>query len=70
MKRLAVILTIITSLFLGASAEETPKRKAFTYPPSMDGAQVETYKEINGTTLKLWIFQPAEKAADKPAGGQ
>ena len=29
----------------------------------MEGASVETYKEINGTALKLWIFQPAEKAA-------
>jgi acetyl esterase/lipase len=29
----------------------------------MEGASVETYKEINGTALKLWIFRPDEKAA-------
>lgn len=63
MNRFVVIIAAVTAFSLGAHAQETPKRKGFTYPPSMDGAQVETYKEINGATLKLWIFQPAGDAA-------
>lgn len=45
------------------AAEETPKRRAFGYPPVMEGATVETYKQVDGADLKVWIFQPAEKAA-------
>jgi len=60
--RLALLVSL-TALCLGARAQEAPKRKGFTYPPTMEGATVETYKEVNGTALKVWIFQPAEKAA-------
>ncbi|MDR3404279.1 MAG: alpha/beta hydrolase [Chthoniobacter sp.] len=62
MNRFTLIATFI-ALCLSARAQETPKRKGFSYPPTMDGANVETYKEVNGTALKLWIFQPSEKAA-------
>ena len=62
MYRLALLVATAV-LCLAAHAQEASKPKRFTYPPSMEGASVETYKEINGTALKLWIFQPAEKAA-------
>src|SRR3954469_3053334 len=62
MNRLAFILSLI-ALGLSVQAQEPPKRRGFAYPPTMEGATVETYKEINGTALKLWIFQPQEKAA-------
>ncbi|MEP6669080.1 MAG: alpha/beta hydrolase [Chthoniobacter sp.] len=62
MNRLAFIFAI-TALCLTARAQETPKRQGFSYPPTMDGASVATYKEVNGTALKLWIFPPPEKAA-------
>ena len=28
------------------------------YPPVIEGAKVETYKQVNGTDLKVWIFYP------------
>ena len=65
-----VLLLLLTVFSLAVHAEENQPRRKFTYPPSMEGASVETYKEIDGTALKLWIFQPAEKsasAAKKPA---
>ncbi len=62
MNRLALVLALAALCFT-AHAQETPKRRGFTYPPTMDGATVETYKDINGTALKLWIFQPDEKPA-------
>ena len=38
------------------------------YPPRIDGAQVETYKTVGDTTLKLWIFAPPAAAdAARPA---
>jgi len=48
-----------------APATPSPRPRPFTYPPSLDGATVETYKEIDGTALKVWIFTPAGKT---PAG--
>jgi acetyl esterase/lipase len=62
MNRLALILALAAFCFT-AHAQETPKRRGFTYPPTMEGATVETYKDVNGTALKLWIFQPDEKPA-------
>ncbi|EDY19973.1 Alpha/beta hydrolase fold-3 domain protein [Chthoniobacter flavus Ellin428] len=69
MNRLALFL-VLAVFSLAVRAEENPPRRKFTYPPSMEGASVETYKEVDGTALKLWIFQPAEKsapAAKRPA---
>jgi acetyl esterase/lipase len=60
---LSFLAIFITSAFAG-SAQEPPAQRNFTYPPMMEGAEVETYKESNGTALKVWIFQPAEKPAD------
>jgi acetyl esterase/lipase len=34
------------------------------YPPSLDGARVETYKRTGDVELRLWIFDPP----DRPAG--
>lgn len=62
--RALALLFPIAVVVLGftARADEPPKQRGFNYPPTMEGATVETYKEINGTALKLWIFQPTEKA--------
>ncbi len=36
------------------------------YPPNMPEARVETYKTIEGTDLKVWIFEPeGHQASDK-----
>ncbi|MYC68808.1 MAG: alpha/beta hydrolase [Acidobacteriia bacterium] len=39
------------------------------YPPHMPEARVETYKSVEGTDLKIWIFEPdGHKASDsRPA---
>lgn len=39
------------------------------YPPHMPEARVETYKSVEGTELKIWIFEPdGHKASDsRPA---
>lgn len=36
------------------------------YPPEMPGAREEIYKSVEGTDLKVWIFEPqGHKASDK-----
>ncbi len=36
------------------------------YPPNMPEARVETYKSVEGTDLKIWIFEPeGHRASDK-----
>ncbi len=63
-----LLLALLTS---SAPAQETKEeRRPFGYPPVFEGAAVETYKEVNGTKLNAWIFQPDGKAtpgAKRPA---
>ncbi len=62
-------LPVLSSLLLlcthAAPAADKPaaQRKGFSYPPTFEGARVETYREIGDTKLNVWIFEPAEKAA-------
>ena len=39
------------------------------YPPNIPEARIETYKSVEGTDLKIWIFEPeGHKASDsRPA---
>ena len=37
------------------------------YPPAIEGAQVEVYREVKKTELKVWIVGDVEKGAQKPA---
>lgn len=62
MNRFALLIAA-AALCLAAYAQDAPRKKNTTYPPNIEGAQIETYKEINGATLKLWIFRPAGKPA-------
>src|SRR5438045_3916576 len=64
--RLQFLVLALFAWLVNASAQET-RRPAFTYPPSMEGARVETYKEVDGTKLNLWIFAPAKTEAKRPA---
>lgn len=64
MNRLALLASLAALCMSARAAETTPlPRRPFNYPPSMEGARVETYKEVNGVALRLWIFSPAEPAA-------
>ena len=61
------ILLLVLACAAGASvspaAPATPK--AAGHPPTITGTNVETYRKIEGTELKLWIFNPATKS-EKP----
>ncbi len=37
------------------------------YPPTFTDARVETYRKIDSTDLKLWIFGESDSSAPKPA---
>ncbi|MCU0750775.1 MAG: alpha/beta hydrolase [Akkermansiaceae bacterium] len=37
------------------------------YPPAFEDARVETYRKIDSTDLKLWIFGESEPGVKKPA---
>ena len=38
-----------------------------SYPPTLKDARVETYRKIDSTELKLWIFGESDPKAPKPA---
>ncbi len=38
-----------------------------SYPPKLKGARVETYRKIDSTELKLWIFGESDPKVPKPA---
>jgi acetyl esterase len=61
-KRFSFLL-ITAALCAAAFAQEPKPNRGFSYPPSFEGAAVETYKEIDGAKLNVWIFQPDGKAA-------
>ncbi len=60
--RISAALLLGTTLLHAADKPAKP-RGGFSYPPTFEGARAETYKEVNGTKLQLWIFEPAEKPA-------
>ena len=69
MQRLSFLI-IIAALCAAAFAQDPKPKGGFSYPPTLDGAAVETYKEIDGAKLNVWIFQPDGKAtpgAKRPA---
>lgn len=51
------------SVTLRAATPATPK--GTSHPPTIAGTNVETYRKVGATELKVWIFNPATKA-DKP----
>jgi len=71
MQRVLLRIVSVIALFACASfAQEAKPNRGFGYPPSMPGAEVETYKDVDGVKLNVWIFQPAGKAepeAKRPA---
>ncbi len=44
-----------------------PLLAAPSYPPTLKDARVETYRKIDFTELKLWIFGESDPKAPKPA---
>lgn len=64
MKKMVLLLAVLPLLAFG-QAKET--RGGFGYPPSFEGAKVETYRKAGDTELRLWIFEPADSGKDRPA---
>lgn len=63
-----LLLTIMTAVYAMAAdaARAEAARPDKSYPPAIEGAKVETYKQVNGTDLKVWIFYPP----NAPQGGE
>jgi len=57
-------LALLVTLTAGSALHA----QAFKYPPQMDGARAEVYKEIGGAKLQLYVFEPvAGPRANRPA---
>lgn len=57
---------VLGSLFAIPMLAQEKKKSASTYPPVMEGATTEVYKQVGGVELKLWKFLPTgHSAADK-----
>jgi acetyl esterase/lipase len=70
MKTTHILLLAHLAVLCAVAAEPARKRAASpdkSYPPAIDGAKVETYKQVNGTDLKVWLFYPpvAQSAASQ-----
>ena len=61
-----LLRTLLTSTVLCSIAVA---QQQSNYPPDMPEARVETYKSVEGTDLKIWIFEPeGHKSSDsRPA---
>lgn len=60
---LLLFFACATGATLSAAAPAKPK--APSHPPTIAGTNVETYRKVGASELKVWIFNPATKA-DKP----
>ena len=59
-----VLALTVGSLPLAAASERNSSaNSARGYPPRMEGARAEVYKQVNETALQLFVFEPA---ADLP----
>lgn len=64
MKSTALLFALVIALCPGP----TWGAQAFKYPPQMEGARAEVYKEVGGEKLKLYLFEPAAGAkTNRPA---
>ena len=49
---------VLLAWCVAASAQEG----AFSYPPTLPDARVHTYKTVDEVVLRLWVFQPEDRA--------
>lgn len=55
-------LVLFVLLTLSLSTVVCAQKKQKTYPPKMEGAEVEIYKTVDGHELNMYIFQPENYA--------
>ena len=60
--RLALALLSLCVALPAGAQEKTAKKKAGGHPPVIEGTKSETYRKVGDTELKIWIFDPAQKA--------
>jgi acetyl esterase/lipase len=54
---------LLMSMVSGTAIAQEQKQKANkAYPPTIESSKVETYRKVGDTELKIWIFEPKEKA--------
>lgn len=54
---------LLVLMISGTAMSQEQKQKANkAYPPTIESSKVETYRKVGDTELKIWIFEPKEKA--------
>jgi acetyl esterase len=68
MSRLTFLTLLNVTIGLASVATSQEQKAGRAYPPSLPGAEVETYKTIGDTKLNLYVYYPAgHKPTDKRA---
>jgi acetyl esterase/lipase len=62
---IVALLLALTSL-AAAQNKKVRERKGNPYPPTFEGATSEVYKTVDGTELKLFIFNPQRENPKEP----
>lgn len=61
-----VSFAVLLSCLSVAAAQDKKDKASKTYPPQLEGAEVQTYKTVGDTKLNLYIYNPpGHKATDK-----
>lgn len=58
---------LFTCLLALGSAASLSAAAQFAYPPTLAGARAETYKQVGGTNLALYLFEPTTPGTNRPA---
>ena len=68
-KKAFISFLLLISIVSGTAMAQEQKQKANkAYPPTIESSKVETYRKVGDTELKIWIFEPKEKATNpRPA---
>lgn len=62
MCRVMTVLVVLIAILSQGWAQQPTRQRA--YPPDLPEARQETYKEVNGVALRLYIFEPNRKSTD------
>ena len=63
---LAAAFSLLLSVAASAPAQKD-RSESRKYPPEIDGARVETYRNVGGRELKIWIFPGSASASSSSA---
>jgi acetyl esterase/lipase len=64
----AGLLALIAHAVAQNQGQERPRQGGVPYPPRLEGARVEVYKEIGATKLNIYVYEPPNhKSTDRRA---